>query len=48
LLDAAETVLSTLGFSRREFRSRTRKEQYRDYYQWERNEEEQLERDRID
>jgi len=30
LLDAAETVLSILGFSRHEFGSRTRKETYRD------------------
>ena len=45
LLDVAETVLSALGFSRQEFGPRTRKEQYRDYFQWERNIEEQLERE---
>jgi DNA polymerase elongation subunit (family B) len=44
LLDAAETVLSTLGFSRREFGPRAGKEQYRDYYRWERDSEEQLKR----
>jgi len=30
LIDAAETVLSTFGFSRQEFGSRTRREDYRD------------------
>jgi len=43
LLDAAETVLSTLGFSRREFGSRTRKETYRDLLLSEMKGEEQLE-----
>jgi len=45
LLDAAETVLSTFGFSRREFGSRTRKDTYLDLITKERNEEEQLEKE---
>jgi DNA polymerase elongation subunit (family B) len=45
LLDAAETVLSTLGFSRREFGLKTRKDTHLDLAMKERNEEQDLEKE---